>query len=184
VIADRPLPGDINVRAYNHLLGKSDVTVFGAPALCATLRGAFPACLNDAPFLLPGDGVAIRPALERWLEVERVHPRVVGEFDDGALIKAFGQSGAGLFLAPTAIADYVCRQYNVQRVGRIDAVVEELYAISTERRLRHPATLALSQAAARDVFGRGGGGDSEGAPSPARPRGRKASAAASAARRA
>ncbi len=153
VIADRPLPVDLKVRAYNHLLGKSDLTVFGAPLACKALRGDFPACLSDAPFLLPGESVAIRPALERWFESQHVHPRIVGEFDDGALLKAFGQSGAGLFVAPTAIADYVCRQYGVRCVGRIEAVVEELYAISTERRLRHPATIAMRQAAERNVFG-------------------------------
>jgi LysR family transcriptional activator of nhaA len=86
--------------------------------------------------------------LEQWFESQQVRPRVVGEFDDGALLKAFGQGGAGLFVAPSAIADYVCRQYKVRKMGRIDAVIEELYAITTERRLRHPATIAVSQAAA------------------------------------
>jgi LysR family transcriptional regulator, transcriptional activator of nhaA len=148
VIADRPMPANINVRAYNHLLGASDVTVFGSAALLQSLKGKFPALLNDAPFLLPGESAAIRPALEQWFDSQQVRPRIVGEFDDGALLKAFGQGGAGLFVAPTAIADYVCRQYSVQKVGRIDAVTEELYAITTERRIRHPATIAVSQAAA------------------------------------
>jgi LysR family transcriptional regulator, transcriptional activator of nhaA len=152
VIADRPMPTDINVRAYNHLLGSSGLTVFAASGLAQTLRGKFPAMLEDAPFLLPGEGTAIRAALEQWFESHEVHPRIVGEFDDGALMKAFGQGGSGLFVAPTAIADDVIRQYGVQVIGRIDDVVEELYAITTERRLRHPATLAVSQAAARDVF--------------------------------
>lgn len=153
VIADRPVPPDIKVRAYNHLLGSSDLMVFAAATLAESLKGAFPGCLDKAPFLLPGESVAIRQGLERWFESQNVYPRIVGEFDDGALMKAFGQGAAGLFVAPSAIADYVCRQYNVQVVGRISAVQEELYVISTERRLRHPATIAVSQAAARDVFG-------------------------------
>lgn len=153
VIADRPMPADIKVRAYNHLLGKSDLTVFAAPMLAKSLKGAFPALLNRAPFLLPGESVAIRPGLEQWFEAQDVHPRIVGEFDDGALMKAFGQSGAGAFVAPTAIADYVCEQYQVQGIGRIDSVIEELYAITTERRLRHPAVLAIREAAERSVFG-------------------------------
>jgi LysR family transcriptional regulator, transcriptional activator of nhaA len=148
VIADRPMPANINVRAYNHLLGASDLTVFGSAALVQSLKGKFPALLNGAPFLLPGESAAIRPALEQWFESQQVRPRIVGEFDDGALLKAFGQGGAGLFVAPTAIADYVCRQYSVRTMGRIDAVTEELYAITTERRIRHPATIAVSQAAA------------------------------------
>jgi LysR family transcriptional activator of nhaA len=155
VIADRAMPTDLKVRAYNHLLGSSDVTVFGAEALVGALKETFPALLDSAPFLLPGEEVAIRPALERWFEAKGVRPRFVGEFDDSALLKAFGQGGAGLFVAPTAIADYVCRQYDVRAVGRIDSVVELLYAITTERRMQHPAAVAVSQAASREVFGTG-----------------------------
>lgn len=154
VIADRAMPADIKVRAYNHLLGVSDSTLFAAPSLAKTLKGPFPQLLNGAPFLLPGEGVAIRTPLERWLESKGLYPRVVGEFDDGALMKAFGQSGAGVFVAPTAIADYVCEQYGVVGIGRIDTVTEELYAITTERRLRHPAVIAISEAAERQVFAR------------------------------
>lgn len=154
VIADRPMPKDIKVRAYNHLLGASGLTVFAERALARTLKGKFPAMLDDVPFLMPGAGAAIRVALEQWFESHHVHPRIVGEFDDGALMKAFGQSGAGLFIAPTAISDYVIQQYDVQAIGRIDDVVEELYAICTERRLQHPATIAISQAATREVFGK------------------------------
>lgn len=156
VIADRPLPADVNVKAYNHLLGASDLTVFASAALRKTLNGKFPACLNRAPFLLPGESVAIRAGIERWFESQNVQPRIVGEFDDSALLKAFGQSGAGLFVAPSAMADYVCAQYHVEAVGRIDTVTEELYAITTERRIRHPAMIAISETAGRQVFGRPG----------------------------
>lgn len=167
VVADRPIPPELNVRAYNHRLGASDVSIFGAPGLVRALRGGFPAMLDGAPFLLPGDGVAIRRGLEQWFDAQGVRPRIVGEFDDGALMKAFGQGGAGCFAAPTATADYVCRHYGVEALGRVAQVVEELYAITTERRLQHPATVAVSRAAARDVFGggdappRGRGGERE-----------------------
>ncbi len=154
VIADRPMPTDINVRAYNHRLGSSELSVFGAASVVRTLKGTFPASLHNAPFLLPGESARIRPLLEQWFESQHVRPHIVGEFDDGALLKAFGRGGAGLFVAPTAIADDVCRQYGVLIIGRIETVVEELYAITTERRLQHPATLAVSQAAAQEVFGR------------------------------
>ena len=176
VVADRPIPPDLNVRAYNHRLGASDVSIFGAPGLVRGLRGGFPAMLDGAPFLLPGEGVAIRRALEQWFDAQGVRPRIVGEFDDGALTKAFGQGGAGCFAAPTATADYVCRHYGVEALGRVAQVVEELYAITTERRLEHPATVAVSRAAARDVFG---GGD---APLRGRGRQREARGAAPAAR--
>jgi LysR family transcriptional activator of nhaA len=153
VIADRPMPTEFKVRGYNHLLGASDLTVFGAPAVVKSLNGAFPALLHNAPFLMPGEGTALRPRLMQWLEDQDLHPHIVGEFDDSALLKAFGQGGAGLFVAPTAIADHVCKQYAVGRVGRIENVVEQLYAITTERRLKHPATVAMSRAAQHDLFG-------------------------------
>lgn len=152
VIADRPMPTDLNVRGYSHLLGSSDVTVFGTRELTRSLRGKFPATLNDAPLLMPGEGVAVRQKLIQWIEENDLHPRVVGEFDDSALLKSFGQAGAGLFVAPTAIAAYVSTQYGAQPLGRIESVIEQFYAITTERRLKHPATVAISQAAQQDLF--------------------------------
>jgi LysR family transcriptional activator of nhaA len=153
VIADRPMPTDIKVKAYSHLLGSSDLSVFASRALAKSMRGMFPASLDGAPLLMPGESAAIRQPLEQWLQAHDVHPRIVGEFDDGALLKAFGQGGAGLFVAPTAIAGYIREQYHVEPVGQIESVREDLYAISTERRLRHPATVAISEAAATNVFG-------------------------------
>jgi LysR family transcriptional activator of nhaA len=154
VIADRPMPTNLNVRGYSHFLGESDLTVFAAPTLAQSLAGPFPALLDKAPFLLPGEDVALRPDLIRWFEAQRLYPRIVGEFEDSALLKAFGQAGAGLFVAPTAIADYVSRQYTVQTVGRIETVTEQLYAITTERRLLHPAIVAVVQATQREFFGK------------------------------
>jgi LysR family transcriptional activator of nhaA len=154
VIADRPMPANLNVRAYSHFLGKSDLTVFAAPDLARSLTGVFPALLDRAPFLLPGEDVALRPDLIRWFEAHHLYPRIVGEFEDSALLKAFGQAGAGLFVAPTAIADYVSRQYTVMAVGRIESVTEQLYAITTERRLLHPAIVAVVQATQREFFGK------------------------------
>lgn len=152
VIADRPMPTNLNVRAYSHLLGESDLTVFAAPDLARSLTGAFPASLDRAPFLLPWEDVASRPSLIRWFEAQRLFPRVVGEFEDSALLKAFGQAGAGLFVAPTAIADYVGRQYGVLAVGRIESVTERFYAITSERRLQHPAIVAVVEATQRSFF--------------------------------
>jgi len=156
VIADRPMPTNLNVRGYNHLLGESDLTVFGAAGLARSLPGTFPGLLDKAPFLLPGEDVAVRPKLVQWFEAQDLVPRIVGEFDDSALLKSFGQAGAGLFAAPTAIADYVCRQYAVQALGCIDSVVEQLFAITTERRLTNPAIIAVVKATQREVFGKRG----------------------------
>ena len=153
IIADRPMPAHLNVRGYNHLLGESGLSVFGTRSLAKKLPGKFPASLNKAPFLLPGEDVAIRPKLIQWFEDNGLRPHIIGEFDDSALMKAFGQAGAGLFVAPTAIGKHVCEQYKVAEIGRIDSVVEQLYAITTERRITHHAIFAISTAAQKNVFG-------------------------------
>ena len=160
VIADRPMPNHLNVRGFNHFLGESGLTFFGAPRLLGTLTKRFPSLLNQAPFLLPGEDVAIRTRLLQWFDERHIRPRIIGEFDDSALLNSFGQTGTGLFVAPTAIADYLCEQYRVRAIGSINDVREQLYAITTERRLQHPAVLAVSKAAQEEVFG-GRAGQSE-----------------------
>jgi LysR family transcriptional activator of nhaA len=147
VLADTPIAPTIKVKAYSHALGDSPVSVFGAARLASTYRARFPQSLSGAPFLLPTEQKTLRRTLEGWFEKEGIRPRVVGEFDDTALLKTFGQAGAGLFAAPTAIEQEVTGQYGVVTVGRIDDVRERYYAISVERRLKHPAVIAVSNAA-------------------------------------
>lgn len=151
IIADRPMPTNVNVRGYSHLLGQSDLTVFGTKRLARQLSGNFPASLDNAPFLLPGEDATVRPKLLKWLESNNLRPHIVGEFDDSALMKSFGHAGAGVFVAPSAIAEDVCDQYKVARIGRIESVLEQLYAITTERRISHPAIVAISRSARRDA---------------------------------
>ncbi|MCM2287816.1 MAG: transcriptional activator NhaR [Sulfuritalea sp.] len=153
VIADRPMPDNLNVRGYDHFLGESGVSVFGARSLATPETPAFPQLLDGAPFLLPGVEVALHSRLMRWFESERLHPRIVGEFDDSALMKAFGQAGAGYFVAPTAIESYVVRQNDVEVVGRIETVREQVYAITNERKLTHPIISAICRFAQHDIFG-------------------------------
>lgn len=153
VIADRPMPDNLNVRGYDHFLGESGVSVFGARSLAKPKAPAFPQLLDGAPFLLPGVEVALHARLMRWFESERLHPRIVGEFDDSALMKAFGQAGAGYFVAPTAIESYVVRQNDVEVVGRIETVREQIYAITNERKLTHPIISAICRFAQHDIFG-------------------------------
>lgn len=153
VIADRPMPSKFNVRGFSHLLGECGLTFLAAPALAASHAGAFPQSLDGAPLLLPGEDAAVRPKLMRWLDKLRIHPRITGEFDDSALLNAFGQEGAGIYAVPSTIADSIQKQTGSVRVGQTDQVTEQFYAISTERRLTHPAVLAISQAARQEMFG-------------------------------
>lgn len=153
VLSDAPVPAGVKVKAYSHLLGECGVALYAAPALAARLRGRFPAVLDGAPLLLPTANTSLRRALDVWLEQRGLEPRVVGEFEDSALLKVFGQAGVGLFAAPAAIESEVRRQYGVRRIGALEGVSERFYAISAERRLKHPAVLAISQAARAKLFG-------------------------------
>jgi LysR family transcriptional activator of nhaA len=152
VIADSPMSPSFSVKGFSHLLGESDISFFATKALAARHGGPFPENLDGAPLLLPGEDVAVRRRLEQWFEQRGIRPRVVGEFDDGALQKAFGQGGVGIFAAPTAIAREVVQQYGVGAIGRTAEVTEQFYAISVERRLKHPAVVAISSAARQKLF--------------------------------
>lgn len=152
VLSDVPITPLLRGRAYNHLLGSCGVSLYGAPALATRYRGRFPEGLDGAPFLLPIEGSSLRPALDRWFEQSGIRPRTVGEFKDSALMKTFGGAGAGLFVAPSAIESEIRSLYGAVVVGRLDAVRESYYAISVERRLKHPAVLALCEAARDDLF--------------------------------
>jgi LysR family transcriptional activator of nhaA len=146
-LMDRPVGAGSPIRAYSHLLGECGVSWFATPRLARSLRGPFPRCLASAPVLLPAPESALRRALDAWLERLDLHPRVVAEFEDSALLKAFGQDGIGAFPGPTALEREICQQYGVKRVGRTRDVCERFYAISVERRLKHPAVLAIRERA-------------------------------------
>ncbi|MBL7004935.1 MAG: transcriptional activator NhaR [Gammaproteobacteria bacterium] len=147
VIADEPIPSKINIRGYNHVLGECGISFFAHPKITQLLEGSFPECLNVAPMLLPGETNGVRNYLLNWLEERHIHPKIVGEFDDSALMKAFGQGGAGVFIAPTAIADEVVKQYGVEVLGHTNKVREKYYAISVDRKVSHPAISAVNETA-------------------------------------
>ena len=152
VLADRPLPPGMDVKGYSHRLGECGVTFLATPALAARLEGKFPHLLNGAPLLIPSEESFVHAPLLRWLRGQEIHPRIVGEFDDGALMKSFGQAGAGVFPAPTAIAAEVAAQYGLLVLGHTEAVRDRFFLITVERKLRHPATLAVSEAAQKGLF--------------------------------
>ena len=152
VLADRPVPDEANVKGYSHKLGNCGITFFAAPRLAKTFKKKWPHLLDAAPLLIPGKDAAIRTPLMRWFDVHQLRPHIVGEFDDSALMQAFGQAGIGIFIAPSVIADEVQREHGVAVVGRTDEVTEQFYAISLERRLTHPAVVAINDTAHRELF--------------------------------
>jgi LysR family transcriptional activator of nhaA len=147
VIADGPIPPGVNVRGFNHALGECGVSFLAVPKLAKPLRKNFPQSLDGSPLLIPSETNTVQSRLFQWLDGLRIHPRIVGEFDDSALMKAFGQAGAGIFVVPTAIAEEVAKQFGVQIVGNTEEVREQFYAISVERRISHPAVAAITETA-------------------------------------
>jgi LysR family transcriptional regulator, transcriptional activator of nhaA len=151
IITDSPVTG-LPIRAYNHALGESDLTVVGAPELATRYRRGFPRSLDGAPFLLPSEASAVRRPLEQWFAERGVRPEMVAHFADSALLKTFGQAGVGLFAVPTVIVKETRKQYGVSVVGRIPEVRERFFAVSAERKLKHPAVLAIADAARTNLF--------------------------------
>ena len=147
VLADAPVGPQSRVRAFNHPLGACGVTIYATPELQGKHTADFPQSLDGAPMLLPTSNTTLRRQLDQWFEANAMRPRIKGEFEDSGLLKAFGQTGLGMFPGPTAIEAEITRQYDVGVVGRIMDVREAYYAISVERRLKHPAILAIAKAA-------------------------------------
>jgi len=154
VISDAPVPPGAVVRAFNHPLGVSDVTLVGPRALARTVKRGFPGSLDGAPVLLPLEGMPLRRDVDDWFRRKGIKPRVVVEAEDSALLTVFAADGIGLVFVPTVIADVVKRRYNLAEVARLDTIKERFYAISVERKLIHPAALAIRDAARGDVFAR------------------------------
>ena len=150
--ADAPLGGQVRVKAFNHLLGECGVSFLAVAKLAKAHRREFPASLDGAPLLLPTDNTVLRRSLEHWFDTLGIRPRVVAEFEDSALLKQFGQDGAGIFAAPTAIEEEITEQYNCRVVGRTSHVVERFYAITVERRIKHPAIREISACAREGIF--------------------------------
>ncbi|MBS51532.1 MAG: transcriptional activator NhaR [Oceanospirillaceae bacterium] len=149
VLADSPIPSGMNVRCFSHPLGRSTMACFAAPALVQQFSPDFPQCLRDAPLLLPTDTASgLRTELLSWLDRMDISMRISGEFDDSALLQAFGGEGHGFFFAPSAIREEICAKYDVTCVGEVDELVQEFYAVSAERKISHKAVKLITEHAA------------------------------------
>lgn len=143
VLADRPAPANPNLRVFSHRLGRSSIAWYVRADLAATLTQDFPACLSDLPLLLPTPDSAVRSRLDDWLARNGIRPKVVGEFEDSALLATFGESGFGAFPAPEWSSDEFARSHGLALLGRSPDVVEHFYAISAQRKVDHPVIRSL-----------------------------------------
>jgi len=152
VLSDAPVSPGSSIRAYNHPLGECSVTFFAAPELASRLRPDFPRSLEGAPFLAPVFGTSLRRNLDGWFSKQHLRPDIVGEFADTALLKVFAAGGLGAFCAASVVDAEIAEQYGVEIVGRVDEVRERFYAISVERKVRHPAVAAICESARHGMF--------------------------------
>lgn len=152
VLTHTPAHAAAGVRVFSHRLGSSGVSLFASSTIAARYRKNFPVHLEGAPFLLPMEGSPLRADLEHWFNVHNIHPHVIGEFQDNALLNVFGHSGMGVFAAPTAIEDEVKRYVRVVAIGKLDSITEEFYAVSAERKIKHPAVATITESARNELF--------------------------------
>ncbi|MEM8678718.1 MAG: transcriptional activator NhaR [Planctomycetota bacterium] len=152
IISDAPAPATIDVRAYSHHLGECGLTFLAVPKMAKKYRRGFPQSLDGAPVCLPTNHTAVRRSLNLWLDDHKVFPQIVAEFEDSALLKVFGQSGLGIIPVPMAIEGEVKKQYGLNLVGRLPDVIDRFYAISVEKRVQHPAVLAIVKQARSQIF--------------------------------
>lgn len=152
MLTDRPVPPGSSLRVFSHLLGETQISLFALPALADRYREGFPKSLHGAPLLLPTRNNAVRGRIDNWLETHEAHPDLIGEFDDNALLLTFGRAGRGLFPAPSVLSEDVLEQFGAVEVGAMAQVREQIYAISNERKIKHPAIEAILSAMHEDVF--------------------------------
>ncbi|CAA6825118.1 MAG: Transcriptional regulator, LysR family [uncultured Thiotrichaceae bacterium] len=145
VIADGPMPPNMNIKGFSHKLGSSTLSFFATKELKAKLGKDFPDNMQNAPLLIPSEGSAVRNNLMQWLHEHQIHPQIVGEFDDSALMKAFGLAGTGILVAPTVLEATLKKEGNLQVIGHVKELTDQYYAISVERDITNEAAKAITQ---------------------------------------
>ncbi len=151
VLSDTPIDPLMKVRAYSHLLGESDVVFVGTKELAKAVRKDFPGSLNSVPILLPMRNTVLRRSLDNWFDENQIRPRIRGEFEDSAMMKIMGKAGVGIFPVTAVISEEVQDMYRVEMIAKIPGVTERFYALSVERKIKHPAILAISEVARKKL---------------------------------
>lgn len=152
VLSDSPAEPGRGIRVYNHPLGESDVTFVGMKPIIKKIKGSFPGCLSGVPLLLPTENTALRRELDYWFDSKGVQPHIVGEFEDYAMLRAFAQSGRAVFPVASVFVKELRKQDAIVRIGSTTDVKLRFYAISAERKIKHPAVVAICESARRQLF--------------------------------
>jgi LysR family transcriptional activator of nhaA len=172
VLSDAALTPNLHVRAYSHHLGEAGITWMSMPQTAAVLRRGFPKSLDDVPMLLPTSDTAIRRAIDQWLARLDIHALVIGEFEDYGLLREFARAGHGLIPVPSLQVDYFRELYGLVPIGTAEGVSVQFYALSIERKIKHPAVAVIVESA-RQTFAESGAGGGKPGKMAARPRARR-----------
>jgi LysR family transcriptional activator of nhaA len=151
VLSDTPIDPSMKVKAYSHLLGESDVVLVGTKELAKKVRKDFPDSLNSTPILLPMKDTVLRRSLDIWFDENQIRPQIRGEFEDSAMMKIMGKAGVGVFPVTAIISEEVQAMYRVEPIATVPGVTERFYALSVERKIKHPAVLAISEVARKKL---------------------------------
>ena len=152
VLADEPASSSLKAKTFSHRLGRSGITFCAVPAIAAKLRRNFPQSLNDAPALLPTENMGLRTVLETWFNDQGIRPRLVGEYEDSALMVFCATAGRGFSVVPTVVARAVLKHYGLRVIAKVEECGTEFFAITAERRVKHPAAMAITQHAYTSLF--------------------------------
>jgi LysR family transcriptional activator of nhaA len=152
VLSDAPAGVGTSVRVFSHLLGECGSVFLASPELAKPHRRRFPASLDEVPLLVPGAKSTLRRSLDAWLDVRGLHPKIAAELDDAALARDFGEAGLGVFVAPDVVEAEIRRRYRVQVLGRAKDLRQRFYALSVERKIKHPAVAAICEIARKHIF--------------------------------
>jgi LysR family transcriptional activator of nhaA len=154
LLSDRPIPAGLSVKAFSHSLGSSDIALFAKKGTTRQYEKNFPKSLDKAPILLPTNDNPIRRALDEWFDQQDLAPTLVAEFEDSALMKAFGEAGEGIFPSPAVISHEIEQMYQARQIGPALPVTEHYFAITPERKLKHPAVLSIIENARNELLPR------------------------------
>jgi LysR family transcriptional activator of nhaA len=153
VLADEPASSSLKAKTFNHRLGRSGVTFCAVPAMAKKLRRNFPQSLNGATALLPTENMGIRAVLETWFDTKGIHPRLIGEYEDSALMVFCATAGRGFTVVPTVVAREIMKHWALRVIANVDECGTEFYAITAERRVKNPAAIAITEHAYINLFG-------------------------------
>jgi LysR family transcriptional activator of nhaA len=152
VLSDAPAPPNSPIRVFSHPLGECGSAFFASAELARSCRWRFPESLDGVPFLLPAADSTFRRSLNQWFSANKIRPKIIAELDDAALAIVLGEAGLGVFAAPDVVEQEIRRRYKVQLVGRSQDIRQRYYAISVERKIKHPAVAAICEVARKEIF--------------------------------